>query len=79
MIIQDTGLGIERTKDVVIISITSLRRTEEKKRALYKALTDELSEHCGLDPQDIMISLVENTSADWSFGLGEAQFLTGKL
>ncbi|MBD4894646.1 tautomerase family protein, partial [Xanthomonas citri pv. citri] len=24
-------------------------------------------------------SIVENDNADWSFGLGEAQFLTGKL
>jgi hypothetical protein len=26
-----------------------------------------------------MVSIVENTDADWSFGNGEAQFLTGKL
>jgi hypothetical protein len=27
----------------------------------------------------VMISLVTNTNSDWSFGFGEAQFLTGKL
>jgi hypothetical protein len=26
-----------------------------------------------------MISIVTNTKADWSFGEGEAQFITGKL
>ncbi len=26
-----------------------------------------------------MVSIVENTDADWSFGNGEAQFLTGRL
>lgn len=78
MIIQDTGFGFQRTADVVVITIISNWRSEEKKTALYKALADELSEHCGLDPQDIMISLVDNTSADWSIGRGEAQLLTGK-
>lgn len=26
-----------------------------------------------------MVSIVENTGADWSFGLGRGQFLTGEL
>jgi hypothetical protein len=26
-----------------------------------------------------MVSIVENTDADWPFGNGEAQFRTGKL
>jgi hypothetical protein len=26
-----------------------------------------------------MVSIVENTAADWSFGLGRAQYLTGDL
>jgi hypothetical protein len=26
-----------------------------------------------------MVSIVTNGAADWSFGFGEAQFLTGKL
>ncbi|MEB4871794.1 tautomerase family protein [Priestia megaterium] len=79
MIIEDTGLGFERSKDLVIISVTSKQRTEEQKQALYKLIVKELGESCGIQPSDIMISIVENGNADWSFGMGEAQFLTGKL
>lgn len=79
MVIQDVGLGIERSKNVVVISVTSKKRTQEQKQALYKALKDELTEHCALRPQDIMISVVDNTAADWSIAFGEAQFLTGRL
>ncbi|NGY85625.1 tautomerase family protein [Bacillus megaterium] len=79
MIIEDTGLGFERSKDLVIISVTSKQRTEEQKQALYKLIVKELGESRGIQPSDIMISIVENGNADWSFGMGEAQFLTGKL
>src|SRR6202040_2208531 len=34
-IVQDTGLGIDRTKNVVFIGITSRQRTEEQKTNLY--------------------------------------------
>ncbi|KRE09451.1 tautomerase [Bacillus sp. Root239] len=79
MIIEDTDLGFERSKDLVIISVTSKQRTEEQKQALYRLIVKELGESCGIQPNDIMISIVENGNADWSFGMGEAQFLTGKL
>ena len=79
MIIQDTGLGFERSKDIVLISVTSKTRTEEKKQRLYQLLAERLQANCGLAPTNLMVSIVENDAADWSFGLGEAQFLTGKL
>lgn len=79
MVIQDTGLGFERSKDIVLISVTSKTRTEEKKQRLYHLLAERLQVNCGLAPTDLMVSIVENDAADWSFGLGEAQFLTGKL
>ena len=79
MVIQDTGLGFERSKDIVLISVTSKTRTEEKKQRLYHLLAERLQANCGLAPTDLMVSIVENDAADWSFGLGEAQFLTGKL
>jgi hypothetical protein len=79
LIIEDTGLGIERSKNLVVITITSVKRTDAQVQALYKALADELEQQCGIDPKDVVISLVTNTKSDWSFGFGEAQFLTGKL
>lgn len=79
MICQDTGLGIERTDRLVFIQIFQQGRSKEQKQALYKGLTDRLSSNCGLDGSDLIISLVENTKEDWSFGFGSAQFLTGEL
>lgn len=79
LIIEDTGLGFERSENLVIISVTSKQRTDEQKQNLYKLLVQELGESCGIEPNDIMVSIVTNGDADWSFGFGEAQFLTGKL
>ena len=77
-IVQDTGLGIDRTKNVVFIGITSRQRTEEQKTNLYTKLVEELKA-CGIVQSDIVVSIVTNSNADWSFGHGRAQFLTGEL
>ncbi|MEC0332487.1 tautomerase family protein [Paenibacillus macerans] len=79
MIIEDTGLGFKRTDQVVVISIVSKERTPAQKERLYKLLAERLKQECGIEPTDVIISLVQNGPADWSFGMGEAQFLTGKL
>lgn len=79
LVIEDTGLGFTRSRDVVLISIVSKTRTVEQKEKLYALLAQRLEADCGLSPQDLMISITENGEADWSFGLGEAQFMTGKL
>lgn len=79
LVIEDTGLGFTRSRDVVLISIVSKTRTVEQKEKLYALLAQRLEAECGLSPQDLMISITENGEADWSFGLGEAQFMTGKL
>ena len=77
-IIQDTGLNIDRTQKVVLICITSRRRTEQQKINLYTKLVEELKT-CGIEQNDIVVSFVTNSDADWSFGNGRAQFLTGEL
>src|SRR3981189_1627889 len=77
-IVQDTGLGIDRTKNVVFIGITSRQRTEAQKTTLYAKLVEELKT-CGIEQNDIVVSIVTNSDADWSFGNGRAQFLTGEL
>ncbi|MDQ0199392.1 tautomerase family protein [Neobacillus ginsengisoli] len=79
LIIEDTGLGFERSRDLVIVSVTSTQRSDQQKKTFYKLLVQELGESCGISPNDIMVSIVTNGAADWSFGFGEAQFLTGKL
>jgi hypothetical protein len=77
--LEDTGLGFKRSKDLVIISIVSKKRTVKQKETLYSLLAHNLESDCGISPQDLIVSITENSDADWSFGLGEAQFLTGSL
>ena len=79
MIVEDTGLGIERSDKVVVVQVISRRRPREKKEALYRLLTEELEKSCGIPPSDVMVAIVENGDEDWSFGHGRAQFLTGEL
>jgi phenylpyruvate tautomerase PptA (4-oxalocrotonate tautomerase family) len=78
-IVEDTGLRIPRTRNVIVISITSRPRTEEQKKALYTKLCEELKQSCRIEPNDVVVSIVTNTDTDWSFGNGRAQFLTGEL
>ena len=79
MVIEDTGLGIARTNQVVLLQITSRPRSKEQITAFYKVLAARLEEHCGLAPSDLVVSIVQNSDEHWSFGLGRAQFVTGEL
>ncbi|MEP9853004.1 tautomerase family protein [Staphylococcus aureus] len=79
MEILDTGLGVERTDNVIVFTIVSRPRTKEQKTTFYKNLADKLHEELNIRKEDIMVSIVENTDENWSFFNGEAQFLTGDL
>lgn len=74
----DTGLGYTRTDKLVILQITHQGRNREQKEKMYARMSQKL-EKIGIPPTDLIISLSENTKEDWSFGMGKAQFLTGKL
>ncbi len=79
MILLDTGLGFERTSRQIVIRVTSKKRTPDKKQKLYTLLSSRLESECQIPPKDLLVSIVENGDADWSFGFGKAQFLTGEL
>ncbi|MGW4381400.1 tautomerase family protein [Kitasatospora sp. NPDC004531] len=69
-------LGIARDENRVFISITlKTGRTVEKKRALYRRITELAAAEAGFEARNILITLTENDLADWSFGNGEAQLL----
>ncbi len=78
-IVQDTGLGIPRTKQVIVVTVISRPRSQEAKQKFYAELCRELKNSCGIEASDVMVSIVTNTDVDWSFGNGRAQFLTGEL
>ena len=72
-----TYLNIARTDDCVFIQITlSHGRTVEQKQAFDKAIADGLHERLNLRREDVFINLVEVTKENWSFGNGEAQYVT---
>jgi phenylpyruvate tautomerase PptA (4-oxalocrotonate tautomerase family) len=79
IIAEDTGLGFERTDGIVIIQIFQQGRSAEQKRAAYAELAKRLEAECGVRPEDVIISVMANKHVDWSFGLGQAQFVDGSL
>lgn len=75
MIYDPAYLGIERTDEVVFVQITlNAGRSTGQKRALYARITELLAETLGVRPQDVLISLVEVSRENWSFGKGDAQY-----
>jgi phenylpyruvate tautomerase PptA (4-oxalocrotonate tautomerase family) len=79
LICEDTGLGLERTDDLVVLQVIQQGRSEDQKRALYAGLARRLEEATGLAPSDLIVSVIGNSREDWSFGSGRAQFLEGDL
>ncbi|HEX8511080.1 MAG TPA: tautomerase family protein [Propionibacteriaceae bacterium] len=78
IIAEDTGLGLQRTDGVTVVQIFQQGRNSEQKKTAYAELARAL-ENCGVRPEDLIVSVMANEKADWSFGLGRAQFLTGEL
>jgi phenylpyruvate tautomerase PptA (4-oxalocrotonate tautomerase family) len=79
LVALDTGLGFARTDDIVLLQFTSRQRPEDAKADLYRRLAQGLDERCRVKATDLIITITENGPADWSFGDGSAQFLTGAL
>ena len=70
-------LGVTRSADCIFLQITlNEGRGIEAKKAFYKAVADGLHEQLKVRREDIVISLVEVRKSDWSFGNGEAQYVT---
>ena len=68
-------LGISRTDNVVFVQITlNAGRSVEQKRALYARVASLLAAEASVRPEDVLISLVEVTKENWSFGNGIAQY-----
>ena len=79
MVFLDTGLGITRSDQVLSIQFFTSPRTHVEKMKVYQLLARHLEKECGLDPNDLLISVFTNREEDWSFAQGEAQYVTGKL
>jgi 4-oxalocrotonate tautomerase len=74
LIANATYAGCDRSDDVMFIEITlNAGRTIEIKRALYADIAARLGE-LGVRPDDVLVSLVEVTKENWSFGKGLATY-----
>jgi phenylpyruvate tautomerase PptA (4-oxalocrotonate tautomerase family) len=79
MKIEDTGLGIPRTEQVVMVQVTTRPRSRIEKQNFYELLCEELLRRCGVKGSDVFVSITQNDDEDWSFGYGLVQFITGEL
>jgi phenylpyruvate tautomerase PptA (4-oxalocrotonate tautomerase family) len=77
LVIDPNYLGVARSKDCIFIQVTlNVGRSVEQKRALYRAVADGLNARLRVRREDVFINLVEVKREDWSFGNGEAQYVT---
>src|SRR5438105_7430619 len=67
--------GVTRSENMIVIEITlNAGRTLEVKKALYAGIASRL-ESAGVRPDDVVISLIEVTKENWSFGGGRATYV----
>ena len=77
LVYNKSYLGIERTDGIVVIQVFfSTGRTDDQKKAFYALVAKTIAERTTIRAEDVMITLIENTRSDWSFGSGVAQYLT---
>jgi 4-oxalocrotonate tautomerase len=70
-------LDVERSDALVLVCVTlAAGRSAELKQSFYARVCELLVERVGLREQDLAVCLVENGREDWSFGNGQASYLT---
>lgn len=75
LIANATYGGANRSRDLIVIQITlNSGRTLEVKKNLYADIARRLQAAAGVQPDDVLISLVEVTRENWSFGGGRATY-----
>jgi phenylpyruvate tautomerase PptA (4-oxalocrotonate tautomerase family) len=68
--------GVRRDDDIVYVAIT-LRsgRTAAQKKALYRRIAELAHDYAGTEPRNVLVTLTENESIDWSFADGVAHYV----
>ena len=67
--------GVSRSENLIIIEVTlNAGRTVDIKRNLYADIAARLNRAVDVRPDDVLISLVEVTKENWSFGGGRATY-----
>ena len=66
----------ERSGDrVMMYLIMRGGRSDESKQAFYSKVVENLARDPGIDPANVLITIVENHDIDWSFRDGFSQFV----
>lgn len=75
LVYDPSYLDIPRTDGLVMVQITlNAGRTLDMKKAFFARAAAYIHEAAGVRPEDVLISLVEVTKENWSFGNGIAQY-----
>ena len=75
LIAHPTYGGVNRSADLIVVEITlNHGRTLEIKKNLYADIVARLGSALDVRPDDVLISLVEVTKENWSFGNGLATY-----
>jgi len=77
LVIDPGYLGINRSPDALLIQVTlNEGRTVQLKKDFYRAVAEGLRDRVGLRTEDVTINLVEVPKENWSYGNGEAQYVS---
>lgn len=73
----DDYLGVHRDDGIVFVAITlrAGRKSPAQKQAMYRRIAELAQEYAGTEPRNVVITVTENKSVDWSFGNGIAQYI----
>ncbi len=75
MVIEDTGLGLTRTRDLVVVRVYTSPRSEAQKQRFFAILQEELAEHCGLSGDDLRCRLSVTRKATGALAAGSRSIL----
>src|ERR1700733_11521456 len=64
IVVWDTGLGIDRSSQLVVLHVVSRRRSPEMKQRFYQLVAANLAARCGLDSADLVVSITDNDDED---------------
>lgn len=72
----DSYFDVPHTNNLLYVRITARGgRTVAQKQALYKSIASRIAAATPVSADDVVIMLLENDSAGWSFGRGIAQMV----
>lgn len=75
LVAHPTYAGVSRSEGLIVIQITlNAGRTLDVKKALYADIVARLGTRLDVRPDDVLVSLVEVSKENWSFGNGIATY-----